>query len=131
MSLTGRAAALVRAAVIGALLGSGCAAFAPAPAPSVVTGFAGQWSGWMTISRLGNGPASMTVRPDGRFDGALRLADGERPFHGALTALASGAVRYGGTFGDGAVTIAGRVDRRTMALVPDGGGGGATFARVQ
>jgi hypothetical protein len=88
---------------------------------------AGLWQGWMAIGKLGNGPASMTIRENGAFEGVVRLADGDRPFHGAISAVGFGHLRYDGTFGDGTATL----DDAMLKLVPDGGGGAATFARVR
>jgi len=110
-----------------ALIAGGCASLWPVAAPGGVPRLAGVWQGWMAIPRLGNAGARMTVRADGAFDGVIMLDDGERPFHGAITALTSGAMRYGSTFGDGDVTAGGTGDAPTLKLVPDGGDGVATF----
>jgi hypothetical protein len=117
------------AALLVALLAAGCGSLSPAPERTAE--LAGQWAGWMSIGRLGHGPASVTVRPDGQFEGTVRTADEDRPFRGAVTALASGALRYGGTFGDGAVALTDSGGRRTLRFVPDGGGVGATFEQVR
>jgi len=114
-----------------ATLTTGCATLWPTASTTDAGRLAGQWSGWMMIERLGNGAATMTVRDDGVFEGVLRLADGDRAFRGAISALGSRTMRYDGTFGDGTATLAEGAGERTLRLVPDGGGGLATFAQVK
>ena len=58
------------------------------------------------------------------FEGVVRLTDGDQLFRGAISAVGVGPLRYDGTFGDGTVTL----DDGLLKLVPDGGGGAATFA---
>ena len=73
----------------------------------------------------------MTVKDDGAFEGVVRLEDEERPFRGAISVLGPHAMRYDGTFGDGIATVAAERGRLTLKLVPDGGGGVATFLPAQ
>jgi hypothetical protein len=110
-----------------ATLASGCANFWPTASADATRVLAGTYSGWMSFSRLGNGVATMTVRDTGAFEGVLRLDDENRPFRGAITMLGARMLRYDGTFGDGAVALAGEPDRRTLKFMADGGGGTATF----
>lgn len=122
-----RRPALVLVSLTLALVAGGCASLWPVVSPGGVPRLAGTWQGWMAIPRLGNAAARMTVKADGGFDGVLRLDDGDRPFHGSISALASGALRYDGTFGDGDVALRESAGGPTLKLVPDGGGGVATF----
>ena len=114
-----------------AVLTTGCATLWPTASATDAGRLEGQWIGWMMIERLGNGPATMTVRNDGVFDGVLRLADGERAFRGGISVLGSRTMRYDGTFGDGTATVTGGAGERTLRLVPDGGGGVATFVQAK
>ncbi len=115
--------ALSRGLALAAMVSAGCAAPWLTASPDSARRLAGPWTGWMMMGWLGNGPATMTVRDNGTFDGVLRLADGDRPFHGAISVLGPRTMRYDGTFGDGKVTL----DEDTLKLLPDGGGGVATF----
>jgi hypothetical protein len=132
MPLSPFGSAVVRAAALAtALVAASCAQLVPTASPEATAALAGQWIGWMTIGRIGYGPATMTLRPGGAFEGVVRLADGDAPFRGAVTALASGALRYGGTFGDGTVTLIASDARRTLRFVPDGGGGEPRFEQAR
>jgi len=110
-----------------AIMTTGCATLWPTASPEGAGSLAGPWNGWVMIGRLGNGAATMTVRDNGVFGGVLRLADGDEAFHGAITVLGSRTMRYGGSFGEGTATLTEGAGERTLRLVPDGGGGLATF----
>ena len=125
------ASALGGIAALIAVLTTGCATLWPTAFPEGAGSLAGPWNGWMMIGRLGNGAATMTVRDNGVFDGVLRLADGDEAFHGALTVLGSRTMRYGGSLGEGTATLSEAAGERTLRLVPDGGGGLATFLQAK
>ncbi len=114
-----------------ALVCAGCAELTPIASREGPQKLVGEWNGWMTMSRLGNGPARMTVKDHGIFEGVLHLEDEDRPFRGAISMLTPRMMRYGASFGDGIATVAEEPGRATLKLVPDGGGGGATFVRAQ
>ncbi len=124
-------AALVSWLVITALLSAGCAELRPTASPQGPHKLIGEWNGWISIVRLGNGPARMTVKDHGLFEGVLRLEEEDRPFRGAISVLTPRMMRYDASFGDGIATVTEDRGRATLKLVPDGGGGGATFVRAQ
>ena len=82
-------------------------------------------------SPLANATATMTVKDDGSYVGALHFDGGEdRPFTGAIAVIRPGRLRYQGSHGNGIVAV----DRGrdvTLRFVPDGGGGGGAFTRAR
>jgi hypothetical protein len=109
-----------------ALILGGCASAPPTESLSVED-FAGQWQGSMA-GRLGRGPATLVVQPNGRYEGLLHLTDGDRPFSGTIIPLGGRRARYAGTEGDGTVTLP-QQDGQALKFVLDGGAGTATYVR--
>ncbi len=92
---------------------------------------AGDWHGRLAL-QLANAAATLTIKENGAYQGALHLAGGEdRPFNGAITVVRPGRVRYQGSHGNGMVMLMRRGDESTLRFVPDGGGGGGAFTRVR
>ena len=92
---------------------------------------AGDWHGRLAL-QLANAAATMTIKENGAYQGALHLDGGEgRPFNGAIIVVRPGRVRYQGSHGNGIVMLMRRGDESTLRFVPDGGGGGGAFTRVR
>ena len=91
---------------------------------------AGDWHGRLAL-QLANAAATMTIKENGAYQGALHLDGGEdRPFNGAITVVRPGRVRYQGSHGNGIVMLMRRHGESMLRFVPDGGGGGGAFTRV-
>ena len=112
-----------------ALTLGGCASWLPGQSTSIPSDVAGEWKGSMD-GRLGRGDANLVVQPNGRYEGALHLTDGDRSFSGTIVTLGSRGGRYAGTDGDGTVTLREEDGRTVLKFVRDGGGSTATFVRV-
>jgi hypothetical protein len=112
--------------LIFALILDGCASALPTESLSVED-LAGQWQGSM-VGRLGRGPATLVVQPNGRYEGLLHLTDGDRPFSGTIIPLGGQRARYAGTEGDGTVTLQ-HQDGQALKFVLDGGAGTAIYLR--
>jgi hypothetical protein len=107
---------------------AGCATVAPATVPSV-RDLAGAWYGRLAIGPA-NAPATLTIRDDGVYAGALHLEGADdRPFGGTIVMARPGRLRYLGTHGDGMVLVREAGGAATLRFVPDGGGGGGAFTR--
>ena len=91
---------------------------------------AGRWQGRMALP-LANAVATMDVKETGVYSGALHTNAGEQPFSGTIVRLPTGRLRYQSTHGNGIVLIIPSPPTLTLRFVPDGGGGGGSFARVQ
>ena len=111
-----------------ALAFAGCTSWLTAPSTSLPSEVPGEWKGSMD-GPLGRGTATLIVQPNGRYEGALHLTDGDRPFSGIIT-LGSLGGRYAGTDGNGTVTLRREDGRTVLKLVLDGGGSTATFVRL-
>ncbi len=109
---------------------AGCAWWSALESSSIPPEVAGQWEGWMA-GRLGRAPASLTVQPNGRYEGQLHLTDGDRPFSGSIVGLGDCRGRFVGTEGDGIVTVQREDGRVMLKFVLDGGGSSATFVRLR
>ena len=109
---------------------AGCA-LASTQTPATARELAGPWRGRMALEPA-NAIATLTIKDDGTYRGALHLAGGEdRPFSGAIVIVGRGRVRYQGSHGNGSVTLAERDGEITLRFVPDGGGGGGVFTRAR
>jgi len=117
------------AVVIAASVLAGCA-LAATQEPAVTTrDLAGAWQGRLAL-QLANAAATLTIKEDGTYQGALHLDGGEdRPFSGAIVTVREGRLRYQGTHGNGLVMVRQRGEI-TLRFVPDGGGGGGAFTRA-
>jgi len=104
-----------------ALILGGCAGASSTGSLSVV-GLAGQWEGSMA-GRLGRGPATLVVQPNGQYEGRLH------PFRGTIIPLGGDRGRYAGTEGDGTVTLQQPDGQAVLTFVLDGGAGTATYRR--
>jgi len=92
---------------------------------------AGDWHGRLAL-QLANAAATLTIKANGAYQGALHLDGGEdRPFNGSITVIRPGRVRYQGSHGNGIVVLVRRGEESTLRFVPDGGGGGGAFTRVR
>jgi hypothetical protein len=101
----------------------GCATTTPIKS---VAELAGQWQGSVS-SPAGHAAAALTIAPDGAFKGTMFLIGLERGFHGALTVVRSGEVRYQGTDGNGTVRVLDQDGHRVLKFFRDGGGVDAVF----
>ena len=109
----------------------GCSLVSTRDSIASVRELAGAWRGRLAL-QLANAAATMTIKEDGAYQGALHLDGGEdRPFNGAITILRPGRVRYQGSHGNGIVMVTQRGTETTLRFVPDGGGGGGTFTRAR
>ncbi len=115
--------------VVLALAAAACTTITSRPGGSLAD-LAGTWEGRFAL-RLANALATMEIKPDGAYAGALHVEGGERPFSGAIVALASGRLRYQGTNGTGIVMVAQSATGMTLRFVPDGGGGGGSLTRAK
>jgi hypothetical protein len=120
-------ALLVCVVVIGA---AACAATTTSSHVGTLRELAGTWQGRFAL-RLANAAATMEIKEDGAYAGALHTEAGERPFNGAIVRLPTGRLRYQGTHGNGIVLLTPGGTTTTLRFVPDGGGGGGSFTRVQ
>ena len=120
----------LRLRVLGlALILAGCASWLPEESTSVLGDATGEWKGSMD-GQLGRGEATLVVQPNGRYEGALRLTDRDRPFSGTIMTLGTRGGRYAGTDGDGTVTLRHEDGRTVLKFIRDGGGSTATFVRL-
>ena len=120
--------ALVLAA---AVMLTGCSAVSRQHPVASVQELAGDWHGRLAL-QLANATATLTIKENGAYQGALHLDGGEdRPFNGAIIVVRPGRVRYQGSHGNGIVVLVRRGDESTLRFVPDGGGGGGAFTRVR
>jgi hypothetical protein len=118
------------AVLLATVMVAGCA-LASTQAPATVRELAGAWQGRMVL-QLANATATLTIKDDGTYRGALHLAGGEdRPFSGAIVIVRPGRARYQGSHGNGFVMLAERDGEVTLRFVPDGGGGGGAFTRAR
>jgi hypothetical protein len=101
------------------------------PDPLVkVRELAGSWEGRLALPAA-NARASMTIKEDGTYAGTMRLEAGDRPFTGTMVESRY-RVRYHGTHGDGTVVATPHTGPPTqLQFVPDSGGGGGSFTRVE
>lgn len=116
---TGRIAHVI---VLSATLAVGCASAQTRAAETAA--LAGTWRGRMS-GPAGNGPIIMTIAEDGTFQGLLFVEPKYKEIRGAISVLSPGTMRYEGNGGNGRVTVREERGRRTLRLIPDGGGGGA------
>lgn len=119
------------AAALVVLMLVGCAKPPPLnPGPSVRE-LAGTWRGRLAVGGA-NAAATLSIKEDGVYAGALHLAGGDRPFTGAIVLARPGRLRYHGSNGDGAVVVTPMTGpAATLHFVPDGGGGGGSLARAE
>ena len=119
--------------LVGALalvLLAGCAQVSRQHPVADVHELTGAWRGRLAL-QLANAAATMTIKENGTYQGALHLEGGEdRPFNGAIIVLRPGRVRYQGSHGNGIVVLTTHGDETTLRFVPDGGGGGGAFTRA-
>jgi hypothetical protein len=109
----------------------GCAAAPPLHPGTSVREVAGTWRGRLAIGGA-NAAATVTIKEDGLYAGALHLEGGDRPFTGAIVLARPGRLRYHGTNGDGSVVVTPpNGPPATLHFVPDGGGGGGALARAE
>jgi len=114
-----------------AVMLTGCSAVSRQHPVASVQELAGDWHGRLAL-QLANAAATMTIKENGAYQGALHLDGGEdRPFNGAIIVVRPGRVRYQGSHGNGIVVLVRRGDESTLRFVPDGGGGGGAFTRVR
>lgn len=120
---------MIRLALLALLLG-GCSLVA-SPDVVAVRELAGAWRGRLALQQS-NATATMTVKDDGGYQGALHLEGGEdRAFNGAIVIVRPGRLRYQGSHGNGMVIIVSQGAEMTLRFVPDGGGGGGAFTRAR
>jgi len=93
-----------------------------------VAELAGPWRGRIAGPR-GNAAAQMTVDEAGRYTGTMFLDAGDRPFHGQLTVVRPGEVRYQGTDGSGAARLYRQDGRATLRFRGDDGVLDGVFTR--
>jgi hypothetical protein len=118
------------AVLLATVMVAGCS-LASTPQPVTVRELAGAWQGRLAL-QLANATATMTIKDDGTYRGALHLAGGEdRPFNGAIVVVRPGRMRYQSSHGNGFVMLAERGGEVTLRFVPDGGGGGGAFTRAR
>jgi hypothetical protein len=109
---------------------AGCSLVAT-QSPATLREIAGTWQGRMALEPA-NASATLTIRDDGTYQGALHLAGGEdRPFSGAIVVVRPGRVRYHGSHGNGLIVLVERDGQVALRFVPDGGGGGGAFTRAR
>ena len=100
------------------------------PGPDVRE-LAGTWRGRLAVGAA-NAAATVAIKEDGVYAGALHLEGGDRPFTGAIVAARPGRLRYHGSHGDGSIVVTPpNGPPATLHFVPDGGGGGGSLARVE
>jgi hypothetical protein len=113
------------------VVATACAATSTAPPAIRVRDLAGTWQGRLAM-QAGNAAASLTIKDDGTYAGTMHFERDERLFTGAIVEARPGRLRYLGSHGDGAVVVRPQTVPATMLrFVPDGGGGGGSFTRVQ
>jgi hypothetical protein len=118
------------AVLLATVIVAGCS-LASTQSPATVREIAGVWQGRLAL-QLANATATMTIKDDGAYRGALHLEGGEdRPFTGAIVIVRPGHMRYQGSHGNGFVMLAERDGEVTLRFVPDGGGGGGAFTRAR
>ena len=84
---------------------TGCSAVSRQHPVASVQELAGEWHGRLAL-QLANAAATMTIKENGAYQGALHLDGGEdRPFNGAITVVRPGRVRYQGSHGNGIVML--------------------------
>ena len=119
------------AIVLAAVMLAGCSLLSTQPPVGTVRELAGAWQGRLAL-QLANAVATLSIKDDGTYQGALHLEGGEdRPFSGAIVIVRPGRVRYQGSHGNGIVTVTQHGDEIALRFVPDGGGGGGAFTRVR
>ena len=113
-----------RAILVFATLVAGCASLPPPKAIEGLASLAGTWRGRMT-GPTGSAPVLLTIQDDGSYHGILYVEPTYREVGGVISVIGPGRTRYGGTEGNGTVTLHEGGGRRVLRLVRDGGGGGA------
>ena len=88
------------------------------PGPSVRE-LAGPWRGRLALGGA-NARATLTIKEDGAYAGALHLESGDRPFTGAIVLARPGRLRYHGSIGDGSVVVTPPRATRDPAFRADG-----------
>lgn len=113
------------------IMATACAVTSTAPPAVRVRDLAGTWHGRLAV-HPGNAAASLTIKEDGTYAGTMHFERDERLFTGAIVEARPGRLRYLGSHGDGAVAVRPETGpATTLRFVPDGGGGGGSFTRVQ
>lgn len=107
---------------------TGCTTAPASRSVGTLPELAGTWQGRFAL-RLANAAATMVIKEDGAYAGALHAEGGDRPFSGAIVMLPTGRLRYQGTNGNGIVMLAQHGATTTLRFVPDGGGCGGFFKR--
>jgi len=107
-----------------ATLVAGCTSLPPPTSIDVPASLAGTWRGRMT-GPTGSAPVLLTIQDDGSYHGILYVEPTYREIGGVISVIGPGRTRYGGTEGNGTVTLHESGGRRVLRLVRDGGGGGA------
>lgn len=112
-------------AALALLVVAACARAGQGHAPGLGE-IAGDWRGrW--LGPAGHAVAALAVKPDGGYRMTMYLDGGDRESAGAVTALPSGRLRYQGADGNGWVSV----EDGRLRFVPDGGGGGGVFQRME
>ncbi len=113
-----------RAVLVLATLVAGCASLPPPTSIEGLASLAGTWRGRMT-GPTGSAPVLLAIQDDGSYHGILYVEPTYREVGGVISVIGQGRTRYGGTEGNGTVTLHEGGGRRVLRLVRDGGGGGA------
>ena len=113
-----------RAILVFTTLVAGCASLPSSTPIDSLASLAGNWRGRMT-GPTGSAPVLLTIQDDGSYHGILYVEPTYREIGGVISVIGPGRTRYGGTEGNGTVTLHESGGRRVLRLVRDGGGGGA------
>lgn len=108
-----------------ALLTAGCVTGVPIQQAADLSG---EWKGRVTSPR-GHALATLTIAPDGAFQGTMYLDAGDRLFHGSLLVVRPGQVRYQGSDGNGVVRLSDDHGQTLLRFLRDDGGVDAVFRR--
>jgi hypothetical protein len=119
-----------RAVLVLATLLAGCASLPPSRPIDTAASLAGTWRGRMS-GPLGNAPVILTIQDDGSYRGILYVEPTYKEVGGAIIVIRPTQTRYGGTNGNGRVTLHEEGGRRVLRFVNDGGGGGAQLTPAQ
>jgi len=99
----------------------GCASVAPTVPFNDPRELAGTWRGRLT-GRSGYAIATLTIKEDGSFSGAMYLEGEDKDFAGAITMVRPGQAFYRSSQGFGSVVLQEQDGKRTLRFQPDGGG---------
>ena len=113
-----------RAVLVLATLVAGCASLPPPTSIEGLASLAGTWRGRMT-GPTGSASVLLAIQDDGSYHGILYVEPTYGEVGGVISVIGPGRTRYGGTEGNGTVTLHEGGGRRVLRLVRDGGGGGA------